>query len=68
MEKTRDQIREEQKAYFASIQDENGVDLLQIRANLKLTPEERLLRLERAQRFHAELVRARGLGRKQTHS
>jgi len=47
-EKTRAQIREEQREDFASIQDENGVDLLHLRANLQLTPEQRLLRLESA--------------------
>lgn len=35
---------------WASIQDENGVDLTLIRANLKLTPQERLERADTARR------------------
>jgi hypothetical protein len=42
-------------------QDENGVDLSLIRHNLKLTPEERLLRGDRAKRGAMEL---RAIGRK----
>jgi hypothetical protein len=37
-------------------QDENGVDLSLIRENLKLTPEERLLRGDRARRSALELL------------
>ena len=37
-------------------QDENGVDLSLIRANLKLTPEERLVRADQAQRDALELL------------
>jgi hypothetical protein len=36
-------------------QDENGVDLSLIRENLKLTPEERLLKADRARRGALEL-------------
>ena len=38
-------------------QDENGVDLSLIRENLRLTPEERLLRGDRARRGVLELQR-----------
>ncbi len=38
-------------------QDENGVDLSLIRGNLLLTPEERLLRGDRARRGVSELKR-----------
>ena len=38
-------------------QDENGVDLSLIRDNLRLTPEERLLRGDRARRGALELQR-----------
>jgi hypothetical protein len=37
-------------------QDENGTDLSLIRANLELTPEERLLRGDRARRSALELL------------
>jgi hypothetical protein len=37
-------------------QDENGVDLSLIRANLNLTPEERLLQGDRARRGALELL------------
>lgn len=36
-------------------QDENGVDLSLIRANLRLTPEERLIQGDRARRGALEL-------------
>lgn len=42
-------------ADLSQIQDESGVDLLLLRSQLKLTVEERLLNLERQQRFVAEL-------------
>lgn len=35
-------------AYWASVQDENGVDLTLIRDNLRRSPAERLQRAERA--------------------
>ncbi len=38
------------KAYWASIQDENGVDLTLIRSALRLTPEERMERADAARR------------------
>lgn len=37
-------------ADWKSIQDENGVDLTLIRANLRLSPEERLRRADAARR------------------
>jgi hypothetical protein len=40
--------REASNAYWASIQDENGVDLTLIRANLRLSPSERLRRGDQA--------------------
>jgi hypothetical protein len=39
---------EAMKAYWKSIQDENGVDLTLIRDNLRLSPVERLRRGDRA--------------------
>lgn len=42
-------------ADLSQIQDEAGVDLLLLRAQLKLSVEERLLNLEKQQRFVAEL-------------
>lgn len=36
---------------LGQVQDENGVDLLQLRANLELTVEQRLLGLENYLRF-----------------
>lgn len=36
------------REYFAQIQDENGVDLTLIRENLKLTPTERVRRMDKA--------------------
>jgi hypothetical protein len=38
------------KAYWASIQDENGVDLTLIRSALRLTPEQRMERADAARR------------------
>lgn len=38
------------RLYWASIQDENGVDLTLIRANLERTPLERLRRMDQARR------------------
>lgn len=40
-------------------QDENGIDLSLLRANLKLTPDERLTRLEQGAAFLQEIRRAR---------
>jgi hypothetical protein len=40
--------REAAKSCWALIQDDNGVDLTLIRANLRLTPAERLRRAESA--------------------
>ena len=40
-------------------QDENGIDLSLIRANLRLTPAERLQRAEQTAKSFAELRRAR---------
>ncbi len=42
-------------ADLSQVQDESGVDLLLLRAQLKLTVEERLLNLEEQQRFVAEI-------------
>ncbi len=39
-------------------QDENGIDLSTLRENLKLTPSQRLARLQKAAEFHMELRRA----------
>ena len=41
-------------------QDENGVDLSLIRENLKLSPEERLLRGDQARRSAQELMQYAG--------
>ena len=38
------------REFFASIQDENGVDLTLIRENLRRTPQERLERADAARR------------------
>jgi len=40
-------------------QDENGVDLSLLRENLRLTPTERILKLQRALRLQWEIRRAR---------
>lgn len=40
-------------------QDENGIDLSSLRENLRLTPTERLIRLEQAANALLELDRAR---------
>ena len=54
------------RAYWASIQDENGVDMTLIRENLKLSVEERLRRGEVARRqalwvrMHAKRVKGPG--------
>jgi hypothetical protein len=40
-------------------QDENGIDLSLLRENLKLTPTERVLRLQRALRLEWEIRRGR---------
>ena len=39
-------------------QDENGIDISLLRENLKLTPAQRLEKLQRAVDFHWELRRA----------
>jgi len=44
-------------------QDENGVDLSLIRENLRLTPEERLLRGDRAAADAPELLESRRIAR-----
>ncbi|GAB4459005.1 MAG: hypothetical protein OHK0029_21040 [Armatimonadaceae bacterium] len=47
-----DEQRAEMEAWLAAHpygeQDENGIDLSLLRANLRLTPTERLIRLEKA--------------------
>jgi hypothetical protein len=40
---------------LTQVQDESGVDLLQLKKQLQLTPEQRLLNLERHIEFMAEL-------------
>jgi hypothetical protein len=40
-------------------QDENGIDLSLLRENLRLTPTQRLERLESSRRFFHEVERAR---------
>ncbi len=49
-------LRRLQDPLYYGEQDENGVDLSLIRENLKLTPEERLLRADRARRQALELL------------
>lgn len=40
---------------LTQVQDESGVDLLQLKKQLQLTPEQRLLNLERQIEFMREL-------------
>jgi hypothetical protein len=49
-------LRRLQDPLYYGEQDENGVDLSLIRENLKLTPEGRLLRGDRARRSALELL------------
>jgi hypothetical protein len=51
-----DYLKKLQDPLWYGEQDENGVDLSLIRENLKLTPEERLLRGDRARRGALELL------------
>jgi hypothetical protein len=58
------ELTPEHKAYLQKLadphyygdQDENGVDLSLIRENLKLSPEERLVRADRARQNALELL------------
>jgi hypothetical protein len=43
-----DEMRERSRAWFERIQDERGVDVSLILSNLRLTPDERLARLDAA--------------------
>ncbi len=54
-----EQFQAWQRAHPYGEQDENGIDISLLRANLKLTPTERLDKLLRQQRFLAETSRAR---------
>ena len=49
-------LRRLQDPHWYGEQDENGVDLSLIRENLKLTPEERLLRGDHARENALELL------------
>jgi hypothetical protein len=51
-----DYLKKLQDPLWYGEQDENGVDLSLIRENLKLTPEERLMRGDQARRSALELL------------
>ena len=56
---------QESDAYWSSIQDENGVDLTIIRANLRRTPLERLRLADAGRRSALRLMEAGKLNREQ---
>jgi len=51
-------LREYRKKYPFGEQDQNGVDLSQLKANLRMTPSERLLKHDRFAESMLELMRA----------